>query len=257
MNFFFGLNLDSFNCSLTIPKFTNEGNVIQQNSLFTSKIEKDYWLIKKQYCDEDENFYYLNISVEDIENVFFLGNKDFCGDKEEKKIKELRSFNKINTDYTLRANLKISNVNKDESSYQSEYPLDMANRKGNILTNVSSFFNQDQNNLLVFKQIYFLPVKKPFFVYLVDLYSEKVLLKKTFYSNSTNTFNLPHTEDLKNCCFYTDGFLGIPIFISYGNKKGISMEHSHPPQLYLLSNNRYKVISKIKNKVEEIVSKLH
>ena len=54
---------------------------------------------------------------------------------------------------------------------------------------------------------------------------------------------------------YSDGFLGIPIFISYGNKNGMSMEHSHPPQLYLQSNNRFELITNLKNKVKKIVSK--
>ena len=72
MNFFFGLNLDNCHSSLTIPKFTNEGNLIKQNALFKLMIKNDCWLIKKQYCDEDENFFYLDISIEDIENFFFL-----------------------------------------------------------------------------------------------------------------------------------------------------------------------------------------
>ena len=99
MNFFFGLNLNGLHCSLTIPKFTNEGNLISQNTLFSSKIEKDHWVIKKQHCDEDDNFFYLNISVQEIENIFFLGHKDFCDDKEEKKIKRLDFHNPINTNF--------------------------------------------------------------------------------------------------------------------------------------------------------------
>ena len=257
MNFFFGLKLDNFHSSLTIPKFTNEGNLVRQNSLFTLMIQKDFWLIKKQYCDEDENFFYLNLSIEDVENIFFLCNRNFCGDKEEKKIKELSSFNNIRSNFTFRANLNIFNDNKEYSSYQSDYPLDMVKRTGDILTPVSSLLNQDQNNLLVFKQIYFLPIKKPFFVYLVNLYTEKVLLKKIFYTNSTNTFNLSHIKDLKNCCFFSDGFLGIPIFISYGQKKGLSMEHTHSPLQYILSGNKYKVVSQLKNKVKKIVSQVH
>jgi len=257
MNFFFGLNLDNCHSLLTIPKFTNEGNLIKQNSLFKLMIKKDYWLIKKQYCDEDENFFYLDISVEDIENFFFLCKEDFCGSKGEKKINELSSFNNIKTNFTFRANLRIYNKNKEYTSYQSDYPLDMVKRTGDILTTVSSLLNQDQDNLLVFKQIYFLPVKKPFSVYLVNLQTEKVVVKRTFYTNSTNILNLNHIKDLKNCCFFSDGFLGLPIFVSYGQKKGLSMEHSHPPHLYILSDNKYKVVSALKEKVKKIVSQLH
>ena len=61
-------------------------------------------------------------------------------------------------------------------------------------------------------------------------------------------------KNIKNCCFYSDGFLGIPIFISYGDK-GVSMEHSHPPHLYIQSNNKFELVTNLKNKVKKIVSK--
>ncbi len=257
MNFFFGLKLNDLHCSLTIPKFTNEGNLISQNTVYSSRIEKNFWVIKKQNCNEDDNFFYLNISVQEIENIFFLGHKDFCGEEEQKKIKKLDLSTSINSNFTFRANLKVYNIKNEFSSYQSEYPQEMIKNTGNVLTNVSSLLNNGQNNFLVFRQIYFLPVKKPFAVYLVDINLNKVLFKKKFYTNTTNIFNLSDVKDLKNCCFYSEGFLGIPIFISYGNSEGISMEHSHPPQLYILSKNKYKVISNLKDKVRKIVSGFH
>ena len=82
-----------------------------------------------------------------------------------------------------------------------------------------------------------------------------MLLKKQFYTNSTNILDLSNINQLKNCCFYSENQLGIPIFVSHGKKLGISMEHSHPPQLYLLSKNKYEIISNLKARVKKIVSK--
>lgn len=255
MTFFFALDLDDFKCSLTIPKFTNEGNFLKNISLFSSKIDKNCWLIKKQECAEDQNFFYLKVPSKEVDNIFFLSNQNQFIDNDQIRVKELRSFYKINSTLSFRANLNICNQNKENTSYQSEYPSEMINKTGSILTPVSSLINEGQNNFIAFKQIYYLPVKKSFLVYLIDVLSNKIVLKETFYTNSTNIINLTNIKNLKNCCFYSDGFLGIPIFISYGNNKGISMEHSHPPQVYLLSQDRFHVISNLKNRIKEIVSK--
>ena len=59
MSFFFALNLDSFNNFITIPKFTNEGTKLKKLSLFSAKINKNKWLIRRHNFKEDENFIYL------------------------------------------------------------------------------------------------------------------------------------------------------------------------------------------------------
>ena len=61
MSFFFALNLNNFNNSITIPKFTNEGIKLKGISLFSAKIKKDKWQIKKQVCREDDYFFYLEV----------------------------------------------------------------------------------------------------------------------------------------------------------------------------------------------------
>ena len=253
MNFFFALNINSLKCSLTIPKFTNEGKILKNVSLFSSKIYKDTWLIKKYICNEDKYFFYAHIPKKDSDNVFFLNKTDFY-EGTEIQVNKLKIFYNIKTNLSFRANLTVINKIKDFSSYQSEYPLEIANKRGSILTTIHSLINKDQHNYIVFKQIYYLPIKKSFLVYLVDLYNQKVLLKKTFYTNSTNILKITNDIQSENCCFYSDEYLGIPIFISYGNKKGISMEHSHPPHIYLQSKNKFTLITNLKKKVKEIVS---
>ena len=255
MNFFFALNFKNFKCSLTIPKFTNEGRELKNISLFTTKIHDGHWHIQKQECKEDNKFFYLNIPYKESNNVFFLGKKNFLKNTNVMETNELKPFYKIKTSLTFRANLNIYNKLKGFSSYQAEYPFEMSKNTGSILTPIIPFLNENQNNILAFKQIYYLPIRKPFFIYIVDLYSQKVLLKKQFYTNSTNIIDLSSFNQLKNCCFYSENHLGIPIFVSHGKKLGISMEHSHPPQLYLLSKNRFQIITNLKARVKKIVSK--
>ena len=150
--------------------------------------------------------------------------------------------------------MKIKNDKYGSSSYQSEYPIEMTYKKGSILSTVSSLINEENSNFIAFKQIYYLPENKPFQVFLVDLKTEEILSKTIFYTNTTNIIELSKVKNIKNCCFYSDGFLGIPIFISYGDK-GVSMEHSHPPHLYIQSNNKFELVTNLKNKVKKIVSK--
>jgi len=255
MNLFFSLNFNNFKNFITVPKFTNEGNKLKDISLFSAKINKGNWQIRKQLCKEDKKFFYLDVLPQDLDDVFFLNNRNFCKKNQELSLQELRNFHNIYSNFTFRANLKIRDIERNFSSYQSEYPFEMTNKKGSILSTVSSLINEESTNFIIFKQIYYLPIIKPFEIFLVDLKTEKILSKATFYTNSTNILNIPKIKNYKNCCFYSDGFLGIPIFISYGNKNGMSMEHSHPPHLYLQSNNKFELIANLKNKVKKIVSK--
>ncbi len=255
MNFFFALNLNNFKNFITVPKFTNEGTKLGDISLFSARIKKGQWQIRKQCCKEDEKFFYLDVMQQNLDDIFFLNNKYFCKKNETLKFQELKDFYNIKSNFTFRANLKITDIENNTSSYQSEYPFEMLNKKGSILSTVSSLINEENSNLIIFKQIFYLPIIKPFEIFLVDLKIKKILSKATFYTNSTNVFKIPKIKNYRNCCFYSDGFLGIPIFISYGNKNGLSMEHSHPPHLYLQSTNKFELVANLKNKVKRIVSK--
>jgi len=255
MNFFFAINFNSCKNFITVPKFTSEGTKLKDTSLFSAKINKGKWQVRKQLCKEDEKFFYLDVLPQDLDSVFFLNNRNFCKKNQELFVHELRKFYNIKSNFTFRANLKIRDIQRNSSSYQSEYPFEMINKKGSILSTISSLINEESYNFIIFKQIYYLPIIKPFEIFLVDLKTEKILTKATFYTNRTNILNIPKMKNYKNCCFYSDGFLGIPIFISYGNRNGMSMEHSHPPHLYLQSSNKFELIANLKNKVKKIVSK--
>ena len=246
MNFFFALNLNNFNNLITIPKFTNEGMKLKGISLFSAKIIKDKWLIRKQNYKEDTNFIYLDVLPENLDDIFFLNHCSFCDNKQEILVKELKLFYDIKSHYTFRANLNIMNAEHGSSSYQSEYPFEMTNKKGSILSAVSSLINEENSNIIAFKQIYYLPIKKPFKIFLVDLKRKEILSKATFYTNSTNIINLSGIKNFKNCCFYSDGFLGIPIFISYGNYYKIDDPNDHHNVIFNKIDKKIFVINKLK-----------
>ena len=255
MNFFFALNLNNVKNFITVPKFTNEGTKLLDISLYSARIKNGKWQIRKQFCKEDDKFFYLDVNHKNLDDIFFLNKKYFCKKNQILTFQELNDFYNIKSNFSFRANLKITDTEQNTSSYQSEYPFEMVNKKGSILSTVSSLINEENSNLIIFKQIFYLPIIKPFKIFLVDLKTKKILSKATFYTNSTNVFKIPKITNYRNCCFYSDGFLGIPIFISYGNKNGLSMEHSHPPHLYLQSTNKFELITNLKNKVKRIVSK--
>jgi hypothetical protein len=71
MNFFFALNFNNCKNFITIPKFTSEGTKLKDISLFSAKINNDKWQVRKQFCKEDEKFFYLNVLPQDLGNVFF------------------------------------------------------------------------------------------------------------------------------------------------------------------------------------------
>jgi len=51
----------------------------------------------------------------------------------------------------------------------------------------------------------------------------------------------------------TNEYLGIPIYLSCRDKH-LSFEHTHPPQEYILSNDKFKRVSEFKKEFCEIIS---
>ena len=141
MNCFFALNIDNFDNVITIAKFTNEGKKIKNVSLFTATIDEDVWFVKKYSCKEDDDFFYLEVPPEETENLFFLAKSELLENTKYKTLEELEFFNNIRTRFTYRANLKLYKKNKEFSSYQSEYPIEMVKKKWCNL-NACQFFSK-------------------------------------------------------------------------------------------------------------------
>ena len=88
--------------------------------------------------------------------------------------------------------------------------------------------------------------------FLLILKKKKILFKKTLCTNSSNQIFVDKNFINKNVYFYAKGYLGIPIFLSIKNNH-LSFEHTHPPHLYILSDNKYKIVSELKKRIDEII----
>ena len=51
---------------------------------------------------------------------------------------------------------------------------------------------------------------------------------------------------------YTKKYLGIPIFVNIRDKH-ISFEHTHPPHEYILNEDKFELVNKVKRKFDEII----
>ena len=171
-------------------------------------------------------------------------------------LKKLENFSDFTETWpAFRSNLKIFLKNGGFSSYQSEYPFSMIEKKGNILTPINILLDKNaEKNYLFIKNIYKEPVIQNFTGYIVNI-KKKIILKrfklKTNYSNIMLIDN--DLIDPENYLI-TNEFLGIPMFISI-NKNHISFEHTHPPHEYILSKNKFEIIKNLKQEIYEIINK--
>ena len=56
----------------------------------------------------------------------------------------------------------------------------------------------------------------------------------------------------KDVYLCSEKLLGIPIFLSIKDKH-LSLEHTHPPHHYILSDDKFTAIKKFKNKIKDIL----
>jgi len=185
MNYFFGIKNSEFSSELKIPLFQNKSNKPCNLLLYKATIDNNKWKIEQiNNKKSNEDFYFLN--SEDISNstIFFIATpKDL-----ERGINKLQNYNKFtDTSPAYRANLKITLKNGGFSSYQSEYPFSMIEKKGSILSSVCSLANKEaEKNYIFIKNIYAEPIIENFNLYLVDIVNKKIEEKfevKTNYKN--------------------------------------------------------------------------
>ena len=91
-------------------------------------------------------------------------------------------------------------------------------------------------------------------MYFVDLLNNKVLHKETLLTNTTNQINVDKNFIKSNIYLYSDNYVGIPIFVSIKNKH-LSMEHTHPPHLYIWGDDKFKRVQDLKKSIYEIIQK--
>jgi hypothetical protein len=251
MNYFFGFNGLVLSTKLTIPKFQNRSKPNPNLCLWGIISSKDNWVIKKEQTAEDENFFYVDTLQIDNHKVFILATEEEVRNFSSNKLIPISNFTSTLPAY--RSNFKLIHRSGGFSSYQSEYPSGMVGKKGSIISSIKSLLNiKAKENYILVRNIYHSPIIDSFDGYLIDYKSKQVLEKIPLQTNTTNCIKVEKKYLLPNVFLYTDGYLGIPIYISQ-DKGHLSMEHTHPPHSYILSNNVFKKVSELKKEFYEIV----
>ena len=252
MNYFFSLTNNHLKSEITIPKFQNRGNYNKKLKIFSLKILNNNWIASKPVFNSDENFYYIKKDFNSKNEIFAMSEEDI----ENTKYNSLNFKNNFfSTSPAFRANLRVINSAGGFSSYQSEYPSGMTQRKGNILSQISSLLDPDNDkNILIFKNIYFEPIVKSFRVFIVDIENKEVVIENSFYTNSLNFWEIDKNFIKPSNFFFSEGYLGIPIYFSE-KKNNISLEHTHPLQSYIMTPNMQKIIQGLKKNVQTFIKR--
>lgn len=253
MNFFFGINNSDILSEIQLPVFKNRYPDPENIFLFKGYAENNKWNIKELKYNKIDNHFFL-IKNDEISNkdIFFLAYPQNLKNFDYLKLKKFNNFTCTAPAY--RANLKISLINGGFSSYQSEYPFSMIEKRGSILSPISSLANKDaEKNYIFIKNIYEKPIYETFLAYLVNIKSKKIEEKIEIKTNYMNCFELKKTLIKPEIFLVTDNYLGIPMFVSIKNKH-ISFEHTHPPHEYILSQDKFKTVSNLKKEINEIIN---
>ena len=254
MNFFFGINSFDFYSTLNIPRFQNSGKIDKNYNLYVLNIQNNKWNFENLKTEYNSDFFFVDKKNCNNENVFFLASKEDVKENYNFKIiKNLNSF--TDTKPAFRANLEICKIDGGLSSYQSEYPIKMIEKKGSVLSSIDLLTNHNADkNYIIFKNIYSKPIKERFEGYFIDRNNKKIIKRINLVTNLTNFIEIEKDLIGKGYYFFTKDYTGIPIFLSehYGH---LSFEHTHPPHEYILNKNKYELISKIKSNVNEIINK--
>ena len=254
MNFFFLLAHDEIKGFLNIPKFQNRGKFFKKNiKLYEYKIVNKNWQVEECKCKYDKFFWELSSDDFSTNSIFGIHKEN---EIKSKNIRELKKLNNLSSTYPdFRGNNKVLLNGAGFSSYQSDYPYEMIHKNGSILSPLNILLNNKANNNLVFfRNIFYLPLKESFEIYIIDIKKFKILKKFICKTNELNILNIENQYLKNNNYLFSNKYIGIPIFYSEFNKQ-ISLEHTHPPHEYILSNDRFKTIGKIKKEIYEKIFK--
>jgi hypothetical protein len=256
VNYFFGIKNSFLNSKLTIPRFQNSNPTKKEYMLFQLEIINQSWKISNlNNIDLNSDFYKIGSSLIGNGNIFCLATKAEILELEKNNYSKLVNFNNFtDTSPDYRANLQVSIEGGGFSSYQSDYPFSMVTKKGSILSALSSLCNKNADqNIIFFKNIYELPIQEEFCVFFVNIKTMKVLKKEVVSTNFLNEI-IVEKEFIKPEVFlFTDKYIGVPIFCSIQDKH-ISFEHTHPPHQYIMSEDKFKLVSELKKEFSEIIN---
>ena len=249
MHLFYGVKNSFLKSELQIPTFKNR-EFFQNNEHILCKcsIKNERWQYKKIYKrKKTDNFFFLKNEDFSNNDFFFLvreNNFELLNEG------QLKSFEK----FAVRSNLKIYLDDGGFSSYQSEYPFGMVDKKGIVSSSISSLANANSDqNYILFRNIIQKPIIEKFYAYIIDLKSKSKIHKYELYTNTSNLLKIDKNFLKPEIYFVTKNYLGIPSFISIKNKH-LSFEHTHPPHAYILNSTKFDLIKKLKNKFDEIIN---
>jgi hypothetical protein len=253
MNFFFGVKNNILCSEITIPRFQNQNNTQTKYNLYGAFIENNKWNIDLfNNCEINKEFFLVKNKIIDNKKIFFLATENEIKKFDSNKLINLNNFTDTTPEY--RANLRIYLKKGGFSSYQSEYPYEMIDKNGSLLSSVSSIANKNANkNFLLIRNIFKQPIEENFNIYFVDIKLKKIIEQTEIITNHTNQIELNKLLINPEIFVVTKKYLGIPIYISEKNRH-LSIEHTHPPHEYILGRNKYEKVKELKNKINEIIN---
>ena len=253
MNYFFGIKNKHIFSEIQIPCFQNRTGKNEELSLYEGSISDGNWKFKElNNCKVNSDFFIVQNETIDNGKIFFICHPNEVSNLENNELKNLSKF--TDTAPAYRSNLKIYLNQGGFSSYQSEYPFNMINNKGNILSPLSILLNKDADkNFLFLRNIYLKPIHEEFNLFFLDIHNKKIEEKIKIKTNYSNLIQIDKKLIKPEIYMFTENFLGIPMYISQKNSH-LSFEHTHPPHEYILSNNKFKIIKEFKNRVNEIIN---
>ena len=248
MNFFFLIKNNFINSYLKIPIFQNSGIINKNLKLFSAKPLLNKWKLEKLNIKPINDFFFIDSKDFSDEVIFFLAQDEDLKNYSNLNSKFFETFKFTDTSPAYRANLSIDYKKNGFSSYQSEYPFHMIKNKGSVLTPLSALLSKDADeNYLLFKNINISPKQEIFNIYIIDIENFEIIKKIACKTNSTNVVKVDFELINENYFFYSNEYLGLPIYVSIKNKH-LSLEHTQPPQLYFL--NQTKILLKdLKSKI--------
>ena len=131
----------------------------------------------------------------------------------------------------------------------------MVRKNGSILSPAGTLLNEEADkNFIFFKNIFFRPQNNESKLYFINLSKKEVIKEVLIRENYLNEIEVEKKFISKDLYIFTEKCLGIPLFVSIKNDH-ISFEHTHPPHHYILSKDRFKTVTRIKNEIKNIVNR--